>query len=222
MTDTSEIEARLEAAQAAYKSIAAHIHSNNPDWWARYHAALDTQLGLERELAAARGDEYAVPINFPVRWDTGAPQPHILASDADAYVIFHVRTVDPNWDGTYTTVVSPSDPAPGALGIVKFRGFESFRFGTPNDEVFNGHPLNGKGLDSYTAQEVINSRWIAEMQKINSVHSRYRPENWARQHHYIFWFHDNTFECVASGFQLEVITDSLSHAVHEIVEKLML
>ena len=66
------------------------------------------------------------------------------------------------------------------------------------------HPLNGKGSAPYTAQRVVNSRWIKELEAINSVHHGYRPEMWRELNHYIFWFHDSTFECVAQSFKVEV------------------
>lgn len=36
-------------------------------------------LALERELAASRSEEHAVPLDFPVQWSTGAPLPQLLA-----------------------------------------------------------------------------------------------------------------------------------------------
>lgn len=75
----------------------------------------------------------------------------------------------------------------------------SAKLGSPNDEVFHGHPLAGKGLEGYTAQLVRNSRWLSELQQINSVHAGYRPEAWQKRNHYVFWFHDTTFECIAEG-----------------------
>jgi len=57
---------------------------------------------------------------------------------------------------------------------------------------------------SYTAQIVRNSRWLVELEKINSVHRGYRPEAWRDLNHYIFWFHDETFECIAESYKLEL------------------
>jgi hypothetical protein len=59
-------------------------------------------------------------------------------------------------------------------------------------------------MEPYSAQVVKNSRWLAELQKINSVHPGYRPERWAQRNHYVFWFHDTTFECIAEGFDIEL------------------
>jgi hypothetical protein len=47
-------------------------------------------LVLERELPAANGEEHAVPLDFPGRWDIGAPLPHAhLASTIRATEFDH-------------------------------------------------------------------------------------------------------------------------------------
>jgi hypothetical protein len=43
-------------------------------------AANEAVLRAEGALAAAKGEEYAVPLEFPVRRDAGAPLPHLLQS----------------------------------------------------------------------------------------------------------------------------------------------
>ena len=58
---------------------------------------------------------------------------------------------------------TPGSPDVESLALVEFVGCVSARLGSPNDEVFEGHPLSGKGLDGYTAQRVVNSRWLAEL-----------------------------------------------------------
>jgi hypothetical protein len=98
----------------------------------------------------------------------------------------------------------------------------SAKLGSPKDEVFHGHPLAGRGLESYTAQLVRNSRWLAELQKINSVHAGYRPDAWQQRNHYVFWFHDTTFECIAESYAVELhdrsMPDLLVEACRRLVE----
>ena len=48
-------------------------------------------LYLKRELAAAKGEEYAVPVDFPVKWDAGCPLPHLLCNDYKALLAFILR-----------------------------------------------------------------------------------------------------------------------------------
>jgi hypothetical protein len=65
-------------------------------------------------------------------------------------------------------------------------------------------------MDGYTAQIVVNSPWLRELERINSVHRGYRPELWRTLKHYVFWFHDTTFECVAESYTVEVFRETFS------------
>lgn len=176
-------------------------------------------LEAERRLAAARNEEYAEPIAFPVAWDVGAPLPHLLMNDYRAFLSFYTRVVDPNWDGTYVTVKDPGGATTESLALVEFERCIAAKLGAPNDEVFAGHPLYGKGADSYTAQRVRNSRWLAEIEKIESVHRQYRPETWRTLEHYIFWFHDTTFECIAKSFEVERRACSMTELLAEMARR---
>ena len=189
--------------------------------WEECLAASEAVLGLERELAAAKGEEHAVPLDFPVLWDTGAPLPHVIQNDYKTFLTFYVREADPNWDGSYVTVKDPGDGSVETLALVEFFGCSSAKLGSPNDEVFEGHPLNGKGLDGYTAQRVVNSRWLAELEAVNSVHRCYDPARWRNLNHYVFWFHDSTFECVAESFKVEVFRESMAEMLARVCQRLL-
>ena len=169
-----------------------------------FRAAQAALLVAERELAAFKNEEHAVPLELPVRWSRGAPLPQLLVNDQRAFLMFLVADVDPGWGGTYVTIKDPSSDQREALALVEFKHCTSAKLGSPNDEVFHGHPLAGKGLDGYTAQVVENSHWIEEIQRINSVHRQYRADAWDRRRHYVFWFHDTTFECIAESFTVEL------------------
>jgi hypothetical protein len=183
--------------------------------------ASDTVLQAERNLAAAKGEPYAVPIEFPVTWDTGAPLPYLLQNDYRTFLTFFVHDVDPDWDGSYVAVRHPSSDLSEKLAVVEFDRCACTKMGTPNDEVLHGHPLNGKGLRGYIAMSVENSAWVKELQKINSVHSGYRAGAWRGQKHYILPFHDCTFECVAEGFKIEVFQMPLPELLAEICKRLV-
>ena len=206
-----DLEQQLAAARArrdaAMKALAPKHRGGE---WEEYRAAQAALLEAERALAASRDEEHAVPLaGFPVRWDIGAPLPQLLRNDYRALLAFYVKTVDPAWDGTYARIVDPASDASEQLALVTFTRCTSAKLGAPNDEVFHGHPLHGKGLDGYTAQLVRNSRWLAELQRINSVHAGYDPARWQGRNHYVLWFHDTTFECVAEGFTVELHSTSM-------------
>lgn len=219
---TDDIERRLAAAQDRLrKAQIALAPKHEGGEWEEYWSAYDAVLRLERELAAAKGEELAIPLDFPVKWDIGAPLPHVLQNDYKIFLTFYVRVPDPAWDGTYVTVKDPGDGSVESLALVEFIGCVSARLGTPNDEVLDGHPLSGKGLDGYTAQQVVNSRWLAELEAINKVHRCYNPDFWTKRKHFVLWFHDTTFECIAESFKVELYQASMAALLARVCERLL-
>jgi hypothetical protein len=180
-----------------------------------------TVRSLERQLAAARGQEYAEPFDFPVKWDVGAPMPHLLANGQHTFLVFYVRVDDPNWNGTYVKIRNPEADFAEPLAVAQFHRCVSAKLGDPNDEVLHGHPLADKGLEGYTAQIVRNSKWISELEAVNKVHSNYKPELWRSFNHYIFWFHDETFECVAKSYEVEVVNESMPELLAKLTKRLV-
>ncbi len=186
-----------------------------------YAAAQEAVLAAERALAAARKEPYAVRIDFPVMWSTGAPMPHLLRNDYKMFLVFYEQDYDPNWDGTYTTLREPASEDASALAIVEFHGCVSAKLGGPNDEALNGHTLYGKGLEFYEAMRVENSPWIKELETANSRHQGYNPARWRGLTHYFLGFHDNTFECVANSFTVESRRATLPAVLAEVCGRLV-
>lgn len=218
---TDEIEKRLQDARArlgrASKTLAPRHKGGE---WEEFIAADEAVLTLERELAAAKGEEHSVPLDFPVRWDTGAPLPHLIRNDHKTFLTFSARVPDTDWAGHPVTSKNPGDRSVESLALVEFFRCLSAKLGSPNDEVLEGHPLSGKGLNGYTAQRVVNSRWLAEIEAVNRVHRGYDPTLWRTLNHYIFWFHDTTFECVAKSFTVEVYQESLADLLARVCKRL--
>ena len=71
------------------------------------------------------------------------------------------------------------------------------RFGYPNDEALGGHPLAKRGLRWYGVFEIIGSSWAAELAARNRISFPNSSSDFGR--HFIFTFHDSTFECLARG-----------------------
>jgi hypothetical protein len=230
MADAHELEKLLDQANERFARATEVMAPKHPgDGWdlrqggmlAEYHAALDEVKHFERKLAAARGEEYLEPLDFPVKWCAGAPMPQLFVNDYRALLAFRLHERDPNWDGSYITLKSASSEQPERVAVVEFERCHSAKLGGPNDEVFEGHPLSRKGLVAYSAQQVVNSRWIKELEGINSVHHMYRPESWRDLHHYVFWFHDSTFECVARSFSVQVYRESMKSVLARMLERLV-
>jgi hypothetical protein len=217
-----KLEQNLALAEARLAAASRNSASLQPGPARQEFAtAWHEKLTAERALAAAKGEEYAVPIDFPIAWDVGAPLPFVIQNEYRTLLTFFLRDYDPHWDGSYATVREPADPTPHSIAVVEFKRCHGSRLGDPNDEVHHGHPLYGRGLDSYTAQEVINSRWLAETEAINKVHSNYNADRWRGLHHYVLWFHDSTFECIAQSFEVSTFDKSLPEILSDLCTKLV-
>jgi hypothetical protein len=216
-----DLETALREAQARQsRALAALRRKHRGGEREEFHAACNAVLDAERNLAAAKGEEYAVPVEFPVNWSTGAPSPYLLKDEYRTFLTFFLQ-VDrgPNWDGTLT-VRNPSDGWSERIALVEFERCICSKMGTPNYEVLHGHPLSGKGLVGYEAMSVKNSKWLKELEAINSVHRCYRAEMWRDFNHYVLPFHDSTFECVARGFKVEEFQVPLPDVLEEICRRL--
>ena len=164
-----------------------------------YEAAYLNLMIAERQLAEAEGRPYAVLCNCPVHWDVGAPLPTLIQSDQVAFLFFLLADDEE------------------AVGQLQFQRLLSSSFGAPNDETFEGHPLHGSGFEPYRAMRVVNSKWVPRLEKMNSVHQHHDPATYASMEHFIFPFHDTTFECVAKSFSVSKVKSRLSDAVRAAV-----
>lgn len=217
----NELERALEAAKARVtRAVAALAPKHKGGEIEEFRAALDDQLRLEREVALAKGEETALPIDWRPKWDIGAPLPHVLTSGHQTFLIYRISEPDPAWDGSYANVVDPASGSDEPLAIVEFKRCYAHKFGGHNDEVIEGHPLHGKGLQPYAAHQVANSSWLAAEQAINSVHPGYRPETWTKLTHYLLEFHDESFECLAEAYEIQLSRCSFRSAVDWVVARL--
>lgn len=94
-------------------------------------------------------------------------------------------------------------------------------FGYPNDEAIGGHPLYAKGLQAYGIFEVLNSSWIAEQERQNRISFPERTDmTWKR--HFIFTFHDSTFECLSADLKITVSEEPYAQIFAEISEQVLI
>lgn len=138
----------------------------------------------------------------------GAPLPRVVADEHTCLVGFYLETHDPAWDGSYVRVVEP-ETADDPVAVVAFPLYCATMFGPPNDEAFAGHPLSSRGLAPYGAFEIHDSSWIRQLERMNSVHPHHRAERFAKLRHFVLTFHDSTFECVASRYDITKHTGPL-------------
>ncbi len=160
-----------------------------------------------------------VELDTAPRPDIGAPIPVLVADEGTVLLAYITSEPDPSWDGTWAKVVSP-DSADEPIAIVRFSRVCAHMLGRPNDEAFEGHPLASRGLRPYAVSEIADSSWIHALERMNAVHPFHRPEHFARYKHFIFAFHDSTFECVAESFTVERCRGSIRSALQRMVEML--
>jgi len=138
--------------------------------------------------------------------NVGAPLPIVLATEYQLILLYMVQEYDPDWDGTYTTSVGRDTKT--SIVVVRFEHAGPHLFGPPNDEALHGHPLHSLGLEAHACFEVRPSAWIAELCRRNSVHPNHTDASYDDDRHFIFTFHDSTFEVVAHGFSWEVVSET--------------
>jgi hypothetical protein len=132
--------------------------------------------------------------------------------------MFYVEERDPTWDGTYVRMVGV-ESSDEMAAVVKFERPSIHTFGPPNDEAFAGHRLASKGLRPYGAFEILNSQWIRQLEKMNSVHPMHDPQRYMEgKRHFILTFHDTTFECIARGHSVELTRGSIKELLSKHVE----
>lgn len=166
----------------------------------------------------AKNDE-VVPLADPPRPDLGAPLPVVLADEYRLFLGYIASTPDASWDGTSVRVVAPASENESTVLVTFARPYCHY-LGAPNDEAFAGHPLEARGLEPYSVNEVRASSWIALLERQNSIHYAHRSEDFARLRHFIFAFHDSTFECVAEGFSFLVQRGSMLNLVELMCSRL--
>lgn len=213
-----DLERRLDAARERVRGLTRHLGKDTMRAW---REALEDELQAERDLAAARGEPYALVIDIGPPWDTGAPLPHVISNGSRAFVVCLASQPDANWDGTYVTVVSPADASPSAFVVIEISGCGEMRFGGPNDEALSGHPLYGRGLAGYRAHEVMNSAWIEDAIKVNSVHPYHSDAPFRRLHHYVLLFHDEMLEALAHGISSRLVTGTMRELLVELTGNLI-
>ena len=161
--------------------------------------------------------DVVVPLQGVPQSSVGAPLPLVIADEGNVVLAYYPEDRAGLWAGT-PRIISPID-SDEAIAIVLFRG-GSHMFGPPNDEAVSGHPLASRGLTPYGAFQIEHSSWIRQLERMNSVHRSHRPERFWKLRHLVFTFHDSTFECICSRFDVKTSHGSIRDAIPEIVRLL--
>jgi len=164
--------------------------------------------------------EYAKEIEWEPKWDVGAPLPQVFSNGRKTFLIYYIAEPDPEWDGTYITMIDNTSETTYPLALVEFIRPDTHRFGIVNDEAANGHPLYNKGLRFYAAHIVENSTWIEELKTIHKVHPYFNESNWSEDKHFLLFFHDEMFEIIAKDFKIETFKTTFQDLGIEVVKRM--
>lgn len=151
------------------------------------------------------------------RPDSGASLPFIMSDEHRVLLAYMVSELD---EAVSSIVKMMTTDSPGYVALVEFTRPRAHMFGPPNDETFLGHPLAERGLKPYGVFEVLDSSWIRQLERMNSKcdtsHSQSRNRD---QRHYIFSFHDSTFECIARSFSVNLREGTLRDVMFEMLQR---
>lgn len=174
---------RLELARE--REFAVRGPPNTARWEKRWRRMLE----LQRHIAGYRGEEYAESIRL------GVP----LGFEWNAVLGF----------GTATLLAALDRPADLSVAI-KFDGVQGTKMEALNDEVFEEHPMYGRGLDIMGPHVVVNSGWRAAIHDGMKSHPSYKKFLWDRMKHFLFRDKGGDFHCLASGFTVVHLAVSIS------------
>jgi hypothetical protein len=137
-----------------------------------------------------------VELDLGVRPEAAISGAVCLQTETKTFLTFNaIRPTDRN-DGSYME--------PAGAAVVEFHRCLVSRFGYPNDEARWGIPQY-KNV-SYGIYEVRNSTWIKEVVRFNRYRFPETQDDYAGRH-FLFAFHDDTFECLADDMTLEVVKE---------------
>jgi hypothetical protein len=147
--------------------------------------------------------------------DSGASLPFLMSDENHLLLAYMVSEFD---EVVNSNVRIMTPDSKGYVALVEFSQPFAHMCGPPNDETFLGHPLAERGLRPYGVFEVLDSSWIRQLEAMNKRHSQHSHSRSALRH-YIFSFHDSTFECIAQALAVNLREGSVRDAMFEMLQR---
>jgi hypothetical protein len=101
--------------------------------------------------------------------------------------------------------------------VIELIGCSLTKFGYPNDEAWCNIPRT-KNL-VYGIYEVHDSEWIQELVTLNRF-SFPETTRWGGRH-FLFLFHDSSFECIARDLKLELRSEPYSNTLAKVTAQIV-
>ena len=151
-------------------------------------ARTDRRLQLERELAAAAGDEYAEEL----------PLDHVIGDE------WHILS-----NQARDTIVLSGDVDDATSLLFCFNHTEGFRVDFPSNDsgVFS---YGGNGLGIYGLYVVQNSKWLRDVLAARATESSDCDEAWwGGFRHFILRGKGGELSCLARGYECRLISEGI-------------
>ena len=127
--------------------------------------------------------ERVIALDLGVVWDPNAPEA-VLVSEDSGPAILMLRPRGDDADGRRIAIV--------------WDGASAAAMEPPNDEAISGHRLYDKGLSgALWAAEVLDSEWIADLERQNRVHPLHDPKRFGDLRHFVVLLKECVVEVVA-------------------------
>jgi len=168
-------------------------------------AAFDRLAKAQRALAAAKGDEYAAPFDIGFVPEAAVSEPTFFETERVSLLAFSAVRQMPDWrreDADY--------------GLVEIVHCFTSAFGTWDEEL-RRHPLSSKGLCGYGVYEIVNSGWKKVLCERGGLYFPGTPG--PTQRHFVFTFHDSTFQCIASDLRGVTIPRPFENVLSEVKKR---
>jgi hypothetical protein len=87
---------------------------------------------------------------------------------------------------------------------IVFDSYLIFKNGYPNEEVYGINKyFYDNNLKLSTLYRIIGSLWIEEIKVNNRIHPKHKDEIFDNFKHYIIFFSDESFECIAKSYEVK-------------------
>jgi len=147
-----------------------------------------------------------VPLDLGVVPEAAVSGGFLIQSEHSAWFLFNAMRVQPN-----------GRRVEAGIAVVELQHHLQTRFGHPNVDALPGHPVLGQAHEGDGVYEVLESSWLAEVQRQNRI---VFPEySFTGVRHFIVTLHDATLECLANNLVLEACLDDSEAALRMVIDR---
>ncbi|WP_421813555.1 hypothetical protein [Flagellimonas sp.] len=131
-----------------------------------------------------------IKLNLDFDAEPNAPGPEILINDSTLILKFLLNPF--LWENV-------KDDEQAELHFIDTL---KYRLGGPGSDNFKDFRYYDKDIDNYGFYQINDSNWMRDFPSDEKVVSKVGYSSFKSNYkHYVFFFRDNTFECVAEGFK---------------------